>query len=109
MAYPVGRDEYASLTSVAAGVLLIAVALPTVIVTWGGGTPFYVALVTGAVGQFLVPYGVYRQAEVLTAKNYLWGPSFRLIAACTLPVVGAVVGVYYLVLRASATRSDDST
>jgi hypothetical protein len=104
MAYPVGRDEYASLASVVIGVFLIAVALPTVIVTWRSGSVFYAAAVTGAVGQFLVPFGVYRQAEVLTAKNYLWGPSFGTIAACTLPVVGAIVGVYYLVLRASAAR-----
>ncbi|MFW5984518.1 MAG: hypothetical protein ACOCRA_04945 [Halobacteria archaeon] len=105
MAYPVGTDEYPSLASVVAGVVLIAVALPTVFVTWrNGSTVFYVAVLTGAIGQFLVPFGVYRQAEVLTAKNYLWGPSFGLIAACTLPVVGAAVGVYYLVLRVSAAR-----
>ena len=105
MAYPVERDEYASLASVVFGVFLIAVALPAVIWTWGTeSTVFYVALVTGAVGQFLVPYGVYRQAEVLTAKNYLWGPSFSLIAACTLPIVGAVAGVYYLVRRGSIAR-----
>ena len=105
MAYPVERDEYASLASVVFGVFLIGVALPAVIWTWGtGSTVFYVALVTGAVGQFLVPYGVYRQAEVLTAKNYLWGPSFGLIAACTLPIVGAVAGVYYLVRRGSIAR-----
>lgn len=105
MAYPVESDEYASLASVVVGVTLIAVALPTVIVTWGtASSVFYVALVAGAVGQFFVPYGVYRQAEVLTAKNYLWGPSFGLIAACTLPVVGALVGAYYLVRRTSVAR-----
>jgi hypothetical protein len=105
MAYPVESDEYGSLASVVVGVVLIAVALPTVVVTWGtGSAPFYAAAVTGAVGQFLVPFGVYRQAEVLTAKNYLWGPSFGTIAACTLPVVGAAVGLYYLVGRARAAR-----
>ena len=104
MAYPVERDEYPSLASVVAGVALIAVALPTVVVTWrSGATVFYVGVLAGAVGQFLVPFGVYRQAEVLTAKNYLWGPSFGLIAACTLPVVGAAVGVYYLVRRVQVT------
>jgi hypothetical protein len=105
MAYPVEADEYASLASVILGVVLIAVALPTVILTWGtASSAFYVALVAGAVGQFFVPYGVYRQAEVLTAKNYLWGPSFGLIAACTLPVVGALVGAYYLVRRVLVAR-----
>jgi hypothetical protein len=105
MAYPVERDEYASLGSVFVGVFLIGVALPTVIMSWGtGSTVLYVALVTGAIGQFLVPYGVYRQAEILTENNYLWGPSFGLIAACTFPVVGALAGVYYLVRRASVAR-----
>ncbi len=105
MAYPVERDEYASLASVVFGVFLIAVALPAVLWALGtGATVFYVSIVTGAVGQVFVPYGVYRPAEVLTAKNYLWGPSFGLIAACTLPVVGAVAGVYYLVRRGSIAR-----
>jgi len=105
MAYPVESDEYPSLGSVVLGVLVIVVALPVIVGTWRTRPPvFYVALVAGAVGQFFVPYGVYRQAEVLTAKNYLWGPSFRLIAACTLPVVGALFGAYYLVLRAAAAR-----
>jgi len=104
MAYPVEMDEYPSLASVVVGVVVIAVALVGVAATWGAGAAFYFWLVAGAVGQFLVPFGVYRQAELLTAKNYLWGPSFGLIAACTLPVVGGAVGAYYLALRAAAHK-----
>jgi len=105
MSYPIESDEYASLASIVVGVVVVVTAFAGVVVTWGSGSSlFYVSLGAGAVGQFFIPYGVYRQAEILSSKDYLWAPSFKLIAACALPVVSAAFGAYYLGKRARVAR-----
>jgi len=105
MSYPIESDEYPSLASIVLGVVVVVAAFVGVVATWGTGSALlYVSLVAGASGQFFIPYGVYKQAEILSSKDYLWAPSFRLIAACALPVVSAVFGAYYLVKRARVAR-----
>lgn len=105
MSYPIEKDEYGSLVSIAIGVVVVTASFLGVVATWGTGSSlFYISVVTGAVGQFFVPYGVYKQAEILSSKEYLWAPSFRLIAVCALPVVSALFGAYYLGKRARVAR-----
>jgi len=106
MSYPIEKDEYGSLVSIFVGVFIVTTAFLGVLLTWGAGSGFfYVSVVTGAVGQFFIPYGVYKQAEILSSKEYLWAPSFKLIAACALPVVSALFGAYYLGKRVQVARS----
>ncbi|MFP4632825.1 MAG: hypothetical protein ACLFMT_05250 [Halobacteriales archaeon] len=94
-ACPYVEGEVAPLSAVIVGVL---VTLAGVAVLVFAERPVY-GLLPLALGWFLVPYGVYREAEVLESEGYLWSPGFNTIAMASLPVVGALVGAVYLVRR----------
>ena len=76
-----------------------------VVLTVAGVSIFFVAeqtvhgLVSVVLGWFLVPYGVYREAEILERQGYIWSPGFRTISAASVPVLGAAVGLHYMVRR----------
>ncbi len=92
---PYVEDEAWPLTSIVVGVLFTSVAVAAF---YAGENPVYGAIPL-AIGWFLVPYGVYREAEVLERQGYIWSPGFKTIATASVPVLGAVAGVYYLFRR----------
>lgn len=97
---PYVEEEAWPLSLVGIGAILTGVG---VAILFAGERPVYgVALV--ALGWFTVPYGVYREAEILERNGYLWSPGFRTIAAASVPVLGAAVGLYYLARRHSRAR-----
>ncbi len=81
-------------------VLVIGVILTTagVAILYSSERPVY-GLVPVVLGWFLVPYGVYREAEILERQGYIWSPGFKTISAASVPVLGAVVGLYYMIRR----------
>ncbi|MFB6282802.1 MAG: hypothetical protein ABEK59_02570 [Halobacteria archaeon] len=65
------------------------------------GVSIAAALVMGLASWFLIPFGLYREAEALTRQNVLWGPSFWNIGLATIPIFGIIPGGYFLVKRFS--------
>jgi hypothetical protein len=63
----------------------------------------------GALGWFLVPLGVYRDAEALDAEHVLWNPGFVNIAAASVPFVGVLGGIVFLMRRLRLARSEART
>ncbi len=92
---PYVEEEAWALTAVVFGVLFTAAGVAVFLTA---DQPVYGVLPV-AIGWFLTPYGVYREAEILEREGYLWSPGFKTIAAASVPVLGAVVGVYYLLRR----------
>lgn len=67
------------------------------------------ALAAGGPGWFLVPLGVYLDAEALEADNVLWSPGFLNIALAALPFIGALGGVAFLFRRGRVARRGTTT
>lgn len=92
---PYVEEEIWPLSILVIGAILTAAG---VVILFAAERPVW-GLVPVVLGWFLVPYGVYREAEILERQGYIWSPGFKTISAASIPVLGAVVGLYYLVRR----------
>lgn len=97
---PYVEEEIWPLSVLVVGVLLTSAGLA---ILFAAERPVYGAAPL-VLGWFLVPYGVYREAEILESQGYLWSPGFRTIAAASVPALGAAVGLYYLFRRHGKTE-----
>lgn len=92
---PYVEEETWPLSLLAIGVILTSAGVAVLL---AAERPVY-GLLPVVLGWLLVPYGVYREAEILERQGYIWSPGFRTISAASVPVLGALVGLHYLVRR----------
>lgn len=99
--YGIRRRERLPLAAVVAGLALYAVGFAEA-VSHGVTSPY--AVVPGTLGWFLVPLGVYLDGEALSAEDLLWHPGLVNVAASSVPFLGFVGGIVFLIRRGLVAR-----